>query len=75
MPDLDIIVEPETDDVYQPESGTLHDNGMIIFDMAEFAEVFDCYAAQMFDGQLFVLKRSDKIWQSVGNKTGIHSVK
>lgn len=60
-----ILIEPATEEAYEPTMALLHDNGVVIFDILEFQEEFDCYAAQFTDGILYVLDRETKLWRQV----------
>lgn len=52
-------------EMYEPTIGELFENGALIFDTIEFAELTNSIAAQMRDGQIFVLDRDSRRWRSV----------
>lgn len=60
-----IRIEPAEEEAYEPTMALLHDNGVVIFDILEFQEEFDCYAAQFMDGILYVLDRETRLWRQV----------
>jgi hypothetical protein len=62
-----MIDDPETpsDDTYDPVPELMADGDILILDHYEFEAAFDCYAACNKGGQLFVLKKSTRRWESV----------
>jgi len=52
-------------EMYEPLLGELLPDGGLIFDVIEFAELTNSIAAQMRDGQIFVLDRDSRQWRSV----------
>lgn len=52
-------------EMYEPTIGELLENGALIFDTIEFAELTNSIAAQMRDGQIFVLDRDSRRWRNV----------
>jgi len=52
-------------EMYEPLLGELLPEGGLIFDVIEFAELTNSIAAQMRDGQIFVLDRDSRTWRSV----------
>jgi hypothetical protein len=49
-------------EVYEPEPVGLGDGEALIFDKAEFEQDFDCYAAMVRDGGLYVLCKQTRKW-------------
>lgn len=62
--DVEVGLEEE-DEGYEPEDIILYDNGSVIFDKYEFQEIFNCIAAQFYEGILYVLDRDTKKWRNV----------
>jgi len=52
-------------EMYEPLLGELLPEGGLIFDVIEFSELTNSIAAQMRDGQIFVLDRDSLTWRSV----------
>lgn len=49
-------------EVYEPEPVGLADGEALIFDKAEFEQEFNCYAAMVKDGGLYVLCKETRKW-------------
>lgn len=56
--------EIEDDEVeeYEPMPAGLSDGDVLIFDRSEFEQDFDCYAAMLRGGCLFVLCKESRKW-------------
>ena len=59
---MDIEVDLDDDNSYIPETVLIYDNGCVIFDSAEFCDIYNCIAAQFYDGILLVLDRDSRKW-------------
>lgn len=62
--EVDAALEDD-EGTYEPELVILYDNGSVIFDKDEFQEIFNCLAAQFYEGILYVLDRDSKKWRNV----------
>lgn len=59
--------EPGTvaeDDGYYPDPVEVYDGGVVIFDRYEFEQKYNCDAAIVRDGCLFVLDKDSRRWVS-----------
>jgi hypothetical protein len=61
----DIEITPGGDDPEDPVPVTIFGDGLVIFDPIEFAAVYNCHAAKMVEGVLFVLCRESNRWRRV----------
>jgi hypothetical protein len=55
---IEYVIEP-------PAPCEIWDGGCTIFQPAQFEEDFNCYAAQMFEGNLLVLDKKSREWLNV----------
>jgi hypothetical protein len=66
MTDEPEVSEDEFEDEgYTPEPYLIHEDSVLIFDQAEFCERFNCWAAHLVDGVLYVLDRDTYQWRNV----------
>ena len=64
-PKYDIHIGPPEDEIIEPVPVTIFGDGLVIFDPIEFAAVYNCHAAKMVEGVLFVLCRDSNRWRRV----------
>jgi len=63
--EVDVKMEDDEADTYEPLPVALHDGGVIILDPIEFQDTFNCHAAMFDQGMLYVLCRDTKQWHNV----------
>jgi hypothetical protein len=64
-------------EVAQPDSAIIGEDEILIFDTAEFAAKYECVAAMLKGGQLWVLDDKTSTWRDVAKAkaAGMRSIK